>query len=210
MSVTQSETIDISFDGKKCIHARRCVLGLPAVFRPGTKGGWIFPDEARTEEIARIIDNCPSGALTYIRKDGGMDEQVPHANTLRLLEDGPSEVRGDIQIDGQAPRTRATLCRCGMSKTKPFCDNSHLEAGFRATSDVATREDPGTLEQRDGPLAITPTKDGPLRVSGNLEIIAGSGRKIAAGTKLFLCRCGHSKDKPFCDGSHKEAGFKSE
>lgn len=210
MSTTESEAIIVSFDGKKCIHARRCVLGLPAVFRPGTKGGWIFPENAGAEEIARIIDTCPSGALTYQRKDGGLNEVTPHSNSLRLLEDGPSEVRGDIQIDGQAPRMRATLCRCGLSKNKPFCDNSHIEAGFKATSDVATLPDAPVLDQRDGPLTITPTTDGPLKVTGNLEIIAGSGRKITAGTKFFLCRCGHSKDKPFCDGSHMKVGFKSE
>ena len=60
---------------------------------------------------------------------------------------------------------------------------------------------------RNGPLKITPTKDGPLMVEGALEICTASGRTVSRVTKTWLCRCGHSKDKPFCDGSHKQAGF---
>ncbi|TRW98155.1 iron-binding protein [Paracoccus sp. M683] len=210
MPPPESDTIIVEYDSGKCIHARRCVLGLPQVFRPGTKGGWIFPDQAQAEEIARVIDACPSGALTYRRKDGGLEEQMPHVNTLRPWEDGPNELRGDIHIAGQDPRKRALLCRCGLSQNKPFCDNSHLAAEFRATADIPSQEDPPVLDVRDGPIEVKPTKNGPNLVKGNLEIIAGSGRRITTGTKFFLCRCGHSKNKPFCDGSHKEAGFEAD
>lgn len=210
MPPVSSDTITVSFDGKKCIHARRCVLGLPGVFRAGAKGQWIFPEDAPAEEIARIIDTCPSGALAYTRKDGGLNEQMPQVNTLRPWEDGPNELRGDLHIKDQDPRKRAVLCRCGLSQNKPFCDNSHLKSDFRASADIPSRDDAPTLEHRDGPLEITPTKNGPNRIKGNLEIIAGSGRRIATGTTFFLCRCGHSKDKPFCDGSHKAAGFEAD
>ncbi|AUH34551.1 CDGSH iron-sulfur domain-containing protein [Paracoccus tegillarcae] len=211
MPPAQSDTITVHFDGRKCIHARRCVLGLPAVFRPGTKGGWIFPDQAQAEEIARVIDACPSGALTYERKDGGLAETLPKVNVMRPWEDGPNELRGDIRIDGQDPRKRALLCRCGQSQNMPFCDNSHQDANFAATAALATADDKlAELDARDGPLTIKPTKNGPLMVSGNLEIIAGSGRPVATGTKFFLCRCGHSKNKPYCDGSHTKAGFEAE
>jgi CDGSH-type Zn-finger protein len=44
-------------------------------------------------------------------------------------------------------------------------------------------------------------------VEGNLEICAAGGRTISRETKVWLCRCGHSNTKPFCDGSHKRAGF---
>ncbi len=209
MGSTENDVIEISFDGQKCIHARRCVLGLPGVFRPGTKGGWIFPDDARAEEIARVVDTCPSGALTYRRKDGGQDEEMPRVNTLRPWENGPNELRGDIRIPGQHPRKRALLCRCGHSKNMPFCDNSHVEAAFAATSQIPAKEDAAALEVRDGPLEVKPQPNGPIMVAGNLEIVAGSGRRVATGTKFFLCRCGQSKNKPFCDGSHKAAGFEA-
>jgi len=50
--------------------------------------------------------------------------------------------------------------------------------------------------------------DGPLLLSGDFEIRAPDGTVLFAGQKTALCRCGHSAKKPFCDGSHKGAGFK--
>ncbi len=210
MGTVESDKISVNFDGKKCIHARRCVLGLPEVFNPGAKGQWIFPEHAAADDIARLVRDCPSGALTYERKDGANTEELPKVNSARLWENGPVEYRGDVHIDGQEPRIRAVICRCGQSKNKPFCDNSHLDAEFEATSDVASKDDAATLETRDGELSLKPIKDGPLMVSGNLEIIAGSGRKITSGKRFAMCRCGASKNKPFCDGSHKEIGFEAD
>ncbi len=210
MGTVESDKISVSFDGKKCIHARRCVLGLPDVFNPGAKGQWIFPANAAADDIARLVRDCPSGALTYEMKDGTDAEVEPKVNSARLWENGPVEYRGDVRIEGQELRIRAVLCRCGQSKNKPFCDNSHLDTAFEATSDVATKEDNATLEARDGELSLKPIKDGPLMVSGNLEVIAGSGRKITSGKRFAMCRCGASKNKPFCDGSHKEIGFKAD
>lgn len=210
MGTIESDKISVSFDGKKCIHARRCVLGLPQVFRPGAKGQWIFPENADANDVAKLVRDCPSGALTYEFKDNSDIETVPNVNTARLWENGPTEYRGDLRIEGQEPRVRAVLCRCGQSKNKPFCDNSHLDAGFVATSDVPAKDEPVALEARDGELTIKPIKDGPLMVMGNLEVVAGSGRKIATGKRFAMCRCGASKNKPFCDGSHKEIGFEAD
>jgi CDGSH-type Zn-finger protein len=63
------------------------------------------------------------------------------------------------------------------------------------------------LAVRDGPLQFTPLKNGPLQVRGNLEICAGTGRTVARITEAKLCRCGQSRNKPFCDLSHLAAGF---
>jgi CDGSH-type Zn-finger protein len=65
------------------------------------------------------------------------------------------------------------------------------------------------LAVRDGPLSIDPQTDGPLRIRGNLEITAGTGRVVARVQSANLCRCGHSANKPFCDGTHAKVGFKS-
>jgi CDGSH-type Zn-finger protein len=65
------------------------------------------------------------------------------------------------------------------------------------------------LAVRDGQLAIDPQLDGPLQVRGNLEIISGTGRVVARVTQARLCRCGGSKTKPFCDGTHATNGFRS-
>jgi CDGSH-type Zn-finger protein len=105
--------------------------------------------------------------------------------------------------------TRATLCRCGKSANKPFCDNSHRAAKFAASGEPETVEsDP--LERRNGRLTITPLVDGPLEVLGNLEICSGTGRTVSRVENVRLCRCGGSASKPFCDGSHSRIGFRSE
>ncbi len=62
---------------------------------------------------------------------------------------------------------------------------------------------------RNGPVTITPAVDGPLLVTSNLELGMGTGRTIERAAKLALYRCGHSANKPFCDGSHTRVGFRS-
>ena len=103
---------------------------------------------------------------------------------------------------------RATLCRCGASKNKPFCDNSHREIGFGASGEPASGQT-DMQPVRGGLLAIDPQTNGPLRVRGNLEIVSGTGRVVARVTSTYLCRCGGSANKPFCDGTHAKIGFRS-
>jgi CDGSH-type Zn-finger protein len=59
---------------------------------------------------------------------------------------------------------------------------------------------------------ITVKNNGSIRVEGEFELFDLSGKKfdLNGRTSVSLCRCGHSKDKPFCDGSHREVGFESE
>ena len=49
--------------------------------------------------------------------------------------------------------------------------------------------------------------NGPYLVSGNVEVLDAEGKKFATNDQIALCRCGHSKNKPFCDGAHKAASF---
>ena len=55
-------------------------------------------------------------------------------------------------------------------------------------------------------------KDGSTRIEGDFEIFDADGNKfdLSGRTAISLCRCGHSANKPFCDGSHKRVGFQSE
>ena len=202
----RGKEIVIGFDGKKCIHSRNCVLGRPEVFIANSKGAWIQPDNASVEDIVAVAETCPSGAITYERLDGGKNEQAPPINTLRVWENGPLAVHADLTIAGQTHTFRATLCRCGASKNKPFCDNSHITTGFTATGEPASQES-APLEKRDGPLTVSPQPNGSLKVTGALEICSGTGRTITRTTEVWLCRCGGSANKPFCDGTHKKIGF---
>ena len=199
--------VTIRFEARKCIHSRNCVLGRPDVFVPNVEGEWIHPDAATPEEVAEIAHNCPSGAITYWRTDGGAQESPPVVNLVRVREHGPLAFHGELDLAGRK-LFRATLCRCGHSKRKPFCDGSHTAAGFTATGEPATvTSDP--LARRNGPVAIDAALNGPLLVTGSVEIVSGTGRTIHRCTKTALCRCGGSSNKPFCDGTHKRNGFEA-
>jgi CDGSH-type Zn-finger protein len=57
---------------------------------------------------------------------------------------------------------------------------------------------------------VTPINDGPYRIQGEFRIATQGGKPIEVSKdEVWLCRCGHSNNKPFCDGSHKKAGFAS-
>jgi CDGSH-type Zn-finger protein/uncharacterized Fe-S cluster protein YjdI len=204
----EGAAIAIDFEGKKCIHSRHCVLELPQVFKANTPGQWIDPDATPVEKLVAVAEKCPSGAIRYSRKDGNPDEQAPLVNTVNIRESGPLAIRGPLSINGKDIGFRATLCRCGKSNNKPFCDGSHVGA-FVASGEPLSG-DVTALEQRDGPISISPQINGPLEISGNLEICAGTGRTVTRVTQAMLCRCGHSKNKPFCDGSHAVVGFIAE
>jgi CDGSH-type Zn-finger protein/uncharacterized Fe-S cluster protein YjdI len=201
--------VTIHFDGRRCIHARRCVTGAPGVFRAGVKGDWIDPDAESAEAVLRIAYACPSGAITVERKDGGAGEEAPRTNQVAVLENGPLAARAAMEVEGHGAVTRATLCRCGLSKNKPFCDNSHIEGGFVATGELPSKEMEMSIPDLVGPVTVTPHQDGPLQMKGALEVQTGTGRAVTRVKGAFFCRCGQSGNKPFCDGSHKAAGFKS-
>jgi CDGSH-type Zn-finger protein len=59
------------------------------------------------------------------------------------------------------------------------------------------------------PVKIAPADNGPIRIEGDFEIVDPSGKNfgLAGRTKISLCRCGHSANKPFCDGAHKQVNF---
>ena len=205
----EGRDLTLIYEGKKCIHSRFCVTWGPKVFIANVKGPWINPDAMATDALTEIAHVCVSGAIRYRRKDGQPDEAPPPVNLVSVREGGPYAIRADIQLDGApAVSHRLTLCRCGASKNKPFCDGSHHEVNFAASGEPATGK-ADMLPVRDGPLAVDALTDGPLQVRGNMEIISGTGRVVARMESARLCRCGASNTKPFCDGSHARVGFKS-
>lgn len=206
VEVARGKQLTVLFEGKRCIHSRHCVLEAPAVFLANTPGEWIFPDRMPLEALVEVAHACPSGAIRYERHDGGPAETPPPVNVVRVRENGPLAFHGALDLEGHEPMMRATLCRCGASKNKPFCDGSHGAAAFVASGEPITQPtDP--LPVRDGALRMRPQKNGPITVRGNLEVCAGTGRTIKRGTSFAFCRCGGSKNKPFCDGTHASNGF---
>lgn len=118
--------ITVTFDLARCIHVANCWRGLPEVFDTRQRP-WVQPDGAPADLVAQVVERCPSGALQYVRHDGGPAEH--HAVTsVRSAPDTPNYLVGDLEIHtehGVVHTPRAALCRCGKSSHKPFCDNSH-------------------------------------------------------------------------------------
>jgi CDGSH-type Zn-finger protein/ferredoxin len=205
----EGKHIVVHFDPVLCIHSGHCVRGLPKVFRAGVKGPWIFPDEADAGKLAALIRTCPSGALTYERDGEAEEEMAPEVNTITVEPDGPLRIHADFYLNGKKSKVfRATLCRCGASKNKPYCDNAHKEAGFRDNGQCQVGRIEFELSR--GCLEISVQPDGPLVIKGPCEILDKDGRIVSRGEKVALCRCGASNSKPYCDGSHMAIGFKSE
>jgi CDGSH-type Zn-finger protein/uncharacterized Fe-S cluster protein YjdI len=206
----EGERLTVVYDPGLCIHEGACVRGLPAVFDTDRRP-WVDPAAAPPARIAEVVMRCPSGALRFERPDGGPEEPTPSRNMINVSADGPLHVRGELEIEtpeGIVPRTRATLCRCGASKTKPFCDGSHREAGFAHDGGFELGTPiPPPATQEDGPLRIRPSRRGPLLLDGIVEVRSADLETWARLHHPALCRCGHSGLKPFCDGTHHDVGF---
>lgn len=119
-------------DRTRCAHFGQCTTRLPGVFRAETEP-FVDPAAASAAQITAVVAGCPSGALAY-SVDGEQVEE-PGAPSITPIVDGGYRVRGVVVVgaDGEAyeSRERQTLCRCGHSQNKPFCDGSHFYAGFR-------------------------------------------------------------------------------
>ena len=210
----QGEGILVTWDSSRCIHVAECLRGLPQVFDVRTMP-WVRPDRAAADAVAAVVERCPSGALHYERLDGGPAERPAERNVIQVSSDGPLFARGDLEV--VTPQgallltdTRVALCRCGTSKNKPFCDNSHIEAAFVAPGTLASDQtEQDTTTAQDGRLRIVLLENGPLELEGSFVITSADAQTAYAGDRAWLCRCGGSRGKPFCDETHRKIGFKS-
>ncbi len=116
-----------------CAHAGYCTDGLPAVFRLRQEP-FIDAGGARVEEILATVSKCPSGALAA--EAASAEPMNPGREpAIFIAPDGPYAVTGgpelvDTELGDGASTEHYTLCRCGGSKNKPFCDGSHWSNGF--------------------------------------------------------------------------------
>jgi len=132
--VYRGKKITIYDDREICAHSARCSDNLAAVFKYGSEP-WIDPDGAGIEAIIGTVRKCPSGALSYAI-DGIEAQPVERAPGITVTKNGPYAVVGNVPLGGQAAGDTAasecyTLCRCGASKNKPFCDGTHWSVDFK-------------------------------------------------------------------------------
>ncbi|MBI4978691.1 MAG: CDGSH iron-sulfur domain-containing protein [Spirochaetes bacterium] len=110
-----------------CSHDGSC-LKLPEVFDM-SKMRWVNANGASKDEIIKTIEQCPSGALSYT-VDGVYHDSIDRPPAIRVAENGAYNVEGGIELkdeSGAKPHLSEhySLCRCGNSKNKPFCDGEH-------------------------------------------------------------------------------------
>ena len=210
----EGRDIAVTYELKRCVHAAECIARAPEAF-DSTAMPWIQPDGEPADEVAQAVARCPTGALHFTRKDGGDAEVADTVNSISPARNGPLYMRGSLRLvaeDGSEilRDTRVALCRCGASRNKPFCDNSHNAARFKASGGVDENWMARDAQAaQEATLTIRLMNDGPLEARGPMEIIDEAGASVCTGSSAELCRCGQSNAKPFCDSTHQLVEFKS-
>ena len=136
-----NDKITVEWDSEVCIHSAVCINNLSSVFNLKEKP-WVNVDGASVDEITKLIDSCPSKALSYSLKnqpqaDNKMEEVTSTEQVkIDIAENGPYLVNGNFLVvdsNGNEIETKKTvaLCRCGASTNKPFCDGSHRKMEFQ-------------------------------------------------------------------------------
>lgn len=131
--------ITVYWRPSECIHATYCYKELVEVFDP-RKRPWIDMNGAPTEDIIRIVEKCPTNALTFKRNediDKGISVTEEKSETVgetevKIINNGPVIIKGNFKLTGadgtEMQQTNSvSLCRCGKSGKMPFCDGKHRE-----------------------------------------------------------------------------------
>jgi len=125
--------VTISYTPVLCTHAAECQARAAAVFNPRQKP-WVQPQNGSLSEILDVIAACPSGALRVTASAAEPHHLTTGEVSIRVEKNGPFHVQNialDAEFNGVgASHAKYSLCRCGLSKNKPFCDGSHHDAGW--------------------------------------------------------------------------------
>ena len=130
---------------------------------------------------------------------------------INVFDDGPLGVEELGTLTGTngedlEVKSRIALCRCGASENKPFCDGAHKKIGFE--SKILSSENDRTKD--NGNTSIKVYANGPYEVTGDIALNIDDEMGLSNDDPYYLCRCGASENKPFCDGSHKKINFTDE
>ncbi len=130
------------------------------------------------------------------------------SNTIFVRENGPLILRGEIVVEDANGNillndNEAYLCRCGQSKNKPFCDGEHKRCEFTDAADFNDKKSETLESEAATNLIVSVREEAMLIAKGPMTVQNEDGSSITTRNKAALCRCGLSKNKPFCDASHK-------
>jgi uncharacterized Fe-S cluster protein YjdI len=133
-----NEEITVYWKPNLCNHSEICFRSLPRVFNPKRRP-WIKVDAAESKKIMEVVDNCPTGALSYDDKKAVKKDSPTNAKStqIKLIKDGPIMISGDFKIINSEGielniTGKVALCRCGASTKMPYCDGKHREIDFKA------------------------------------------------------------------------------
>jgi CDGSH-type Zn-finger protein/uncharacterized Fe-S cluster protein YjdI len=210
----ETEAIRVAWDSLRCIHTGICLRTLPAVFDVRRRP-WVDLGAGEADAVAAAVSRCPTGALRYERLDGAEEERPRHPTLVLPMEDGPLLMVGDLDVrgpDGEVitHETRLALCRCGLTRNQPFCDNSHRRRKWKSgQSNAPLRPQPPPQTADAQPTTVVARRNASLEVRGDLRIYLPNGGPMVPAGRVLLCRCGQSANKPFCDSSHHRVGFRT-
>ncbi len=134
MDTYEGKEITIYDNHAVCTGAGFCAENSPGIFNPQRKP-WIDPDAEDAEKTASTIRLCPSGALSY-KKGKEYYKDQDREPSITIAKNGPYNIVGGIELnDPQDSKPESiehySLCRCGASKNKPFCDGSHEDIRYK-------------------------------------------------------------------------------
>ena len=132
-------------------------------------------------------------------------------NIIKVFENGPLHIVGELELkDVEGELLEKTdelyLCRCGQSNNKPYCDGTHKNDFQEPGEFIKPPVSEDGLENT-GEVEIKIQANGPLIFRGNVCIQDVSENQLMRKVG-GLCRCGHSANYPFCDGTHSKIEFK--
>lgn len=128
--------ITVHDNRRLCSHSAECLRNLESVFSLEERP-WINPDRATVESVIDTVRKCPSGALSYSIDGIEYRDQTGRKPVVIVDRNGPYRIEGGIELMGiencgiGASKEHYTLCRCGASNNKPFCDGAHLSIKFK-------------------------------------------------------------------------------
>jgi CDGSH-type Zn-finger protein len=172
-------------------------------------------EQAGTENVREEKLTTSAKALDRWFKERQKNQGAPRLlevpNEALVTNGGPLQITGNITLvreDGTVQyANHLTLCRCGGSNSKPTCDDQHLDREFlnpgkiMEVSEIRASSNPSKI-------TISCIKNGPITFRGRLRLHNQFGQECVK-MRGSLCRCGHSTNKPFCDGSHERVGFRT-
>jgi len=124
----KGKDINIVFNRSICAGAGTCVRNFPKIYKNASED-WIDPDGDGIEEVKKSVNQCPSGALHY-ELVGDNESKDYDGFKITIVKKGPMNVIGKVDLNVESWATNAnpqkySLCRCGASENKPFCDYTH-------------------------------------------------------------------------------------